>query len=260
MKLRPRKNKNYVIHSAIEIEGIRKAAQAAAYVRDRLPELCQPGMSTKAVDELAATLISTQNGTSAFLGYRGFPGQICISVNDEVVHGIGKHERILQNGDLVSIDVGVNLNGFIGDTATSFVLGTPGKEVAHLLKYTEQSLIEGIKAAKPGNNVRNISAAVEKVAKNAKLGVVREYVGHGCGVELHEPPEVPNFVNSNKGPELRTGMVLCIEPMFNLGTHKVYTESDQWTVRTKDAKICAHFEHMILITETNQEVLTWPKM
>ena len=254
--------KNCVIHSLAQIRGIREAASAAAQVRDRLPEMCQPGMSTKMVDELAGSLIASVKGSSAFLGYRGFPGNICISLNDEVVHGIGCPERIMQPGDLVSVDVGVKLNGFIGDTATSFILGEDATgETLHLLDNTEKALAAGIKAAKCGNYVRNISAAVEKVAREAKLGIVREYVGHGCGVQLHEPPEIPNFVTSNRGPRLRAGMVLCIEPMLNLGSHKVYTSaSDHWTVKTKDAKLSAHFEHMILITETDPEVLTWQRM
>lgn len=213
-------------------------------------------MSTKALDELASSLITSKGGTSAFFQYRGFPGQICVSVNDEVVHGIGRTDRILEKGDVVSLDIGVNLNGFIGDTATTFVLGDAGPEIKRLLDNTKKSLDAGIKASIAGNNVRHISAAIEKVAKSAKLGIVREYVGHGCGLKLHEPPEIPNFVNKNKGPKLRSGMILCLEPMLNLGSHKVFTESDRWTVRTSDAKISAHFEHMVLITETEPEILT----
>lgn len=253
--------KDYIIHSVHEIEGIRQSARAAAIVRDQLMELCQAGMSTKQLDELALSLISSQGGISAFHGYRGFPGQICISLNDEVVHGIGRDNRILENGDVVSLDIGVNLNGCIGDTACSFVLGRePGPDVKRLLDSTLNALNQGVKACLPGNHVLDISMAVEAVAKSSNLGVVRDYVGHGCGTKLHEPPEVPNFATKKKGARLQAGMVLCIEPMFNLGGHKVFTESDNWTVRTSDAKISAHFEHMILITEKEPEVLTWGKM
>ncbi|NCC69350.1 MAG: type I methionyl aminopeptidase, partial [Clostridia bacterium] len=215
---------NFVIHREDEIRAIRKAAHAAATVREKLIQLVRPGMTTKNLDDLAGSLIASTGGTSAFLGYRGFPGQICISLNEEVVHGIGSNQRILNEGDLVSLDIGVKLDGGVGDTAKSFCLGRiPAPDESMLLENTELALMEGIKEAKAGNYVGDISAAVEKVAKKAGLGVVREYVGHGCGTLLHEPPEVPNFVTGNRGPRLVPGMVLAIEPMFNLGTHKVIT-------------------------------------
>lgn len=253
--------KNFVLHGPDEIGGIRSAAQAAALVRERICSMAMPGMSTKALDDLAGSLIASTGGKSAFLGYRGFPAQICISVNDEVVHGIGSPKRILKKGDVVSLDIGVNLGGFIGDTARTFCLGGDAPdEVQMLLTFCEKSLMEGIDAARKGNYIADISAAVERVAKKANLGIVREYVGHGCGKALHEPPEVPNFVTRNKGPMLVPGMVLAIEPMLNLGTHKVVTEADNWTVRTLDGKLSAHFEHMVYITESEPEILTWLKM
>ncbi len=253
---------NFVIHSPGEAEGIRKAAKVTATVREQIVSLARPGMSTKALDEAAGALIASTGGKSAFLGYRGFPAQICISLNDKVVHGIGTHTEIMNAGDVVSVDIGVNIDGFIGDTAKSFVVDEKPiqPEVEMLLEKTEEALMAGVNAARPGNYIRHISAAVENVARKAKLGVVREYVGHGCGVRLHEPPEIPNFVSRNKGPKLVPGMVLAIEPMFNLGTHKVVTESDYWTVRTLDGKISAHFEHMVLVTENEPEILTWLKM
>jgi methionyl aminopeptidase len=253
---------NFVIHTEIEIDGIRKAAQAAATVKNQLASMVRPGMSTKEIDILAGTLISSTGGRSAFLGYRGYPGQICISLNDEVVHGIGSEQRIISSGDVLSLDIGVNLDGFIGDNAITIVVGgiKPTPDVERLLTGTQAALESGINAALPGNRIRDISASVEKTAKRFRISIVREYVGHGCGVKLHEPPEIPNFVMSNPGPELRPGMVLAIEPMLNLGKRNVITDKDGWTVRTKDGKISAHFEHMILVTEKYPEILTWQKM
>jgi methionyl aminopeptidase len=252
--------KEFVVYTETEICKIRKAAQAAAHVRERLPSMVRPGMSTKEIDNIAAAFIHSMGGVSAFLGYRGYPGVICISLNDEVVHGIGSVSRIVKEGDLVSIDIGVNVDGFIGDTATSFILGgTTDPDILRLLTFTKKALDDGIRAAVPGNYVRNISEAVERTAKSAKLGIVREYCGHGCGASLHDPPEVPNYVNVNRGPQLRPGMVLAIEPMLNLGTSRVITESDGWTVRTSDGKLSAHFEHMVLITKSEPEILTWLK-
>jgi len=250
-----------VIHTPQEIVSIRAAGAAAAYVRDQLAGLIRPGLSTKDIDDLAGRLIFQVGGKSAFLGYRGYPGQICISVNDEVVHGIGRPDRIIQPDDIVSIDIGVELNGGIGDTAVTVAMQPElPPRTRELLEFTELALKAGIEKARPGNYVKDISAAIQRVADKAKLGVVREYVGHGCGAKLHEPPEVPNFVCIYRGPKLVPGMVLAIEPMFNLGTHKVFTEPDQWTVRTRDGKLSAHFEHMVLITEREPEILTCQKM
>ncbi len=247
----------FIVHTPREIEGIRRAAAAAAYVREKVAELVRPGMSTRQVDEMADSLIQAQGGKPAFLGYHGYPGFICISVNDEVVHGIGRPDRILMNGDIISLDIGVDLDGCIGDTAKTVIVGSnPSPDVARLLEFTEKSLLAGIAEAKVGNHVMHISRAVEKVAKSAKLGIVREYVGHGCGTRLHEPPEVPNYASFSKGPKLVPGMILAIEPMLNLGSHKVYTEPDKWTVRTYDGSLSAHFEHMVLITEKEPEILT----
>lgn len=248
-----------VIHSKEEILGIKKAGQAAGFVREELKNLVRPGMSTKEIDEIAKALIEYTGGKSAFFGYRGFPGQICISLNDEVVHGIGKNSVIVEDGDIVSVDVGVLLNGYVGDTAESIIAGESKDEAAFLLKKTREALFAGINAALKGNYVRDISSAVQKIAEANHLGIVREYVGHGCGKKLHEPPEIPNYKTSYRGPKLQNGMVLAIEPMLNLGTHAVKTDNDGWTVRTLDAKLSAHFEHMVLINEDNPEILTWAK-
>lgn len=253
--------KNFIVHTEEEVCGIRKAAQAAATVKHRLAEMIRPGITTKDIDDMAAAMIASVGGVSAFLGYRGFPGQLCVSLNDEVVHGIGSPDRRVSEGDVVSLDVGVDLDGYIGDNAISIYIGeNTGPDIYRLLKGTEESLDAAIKAVVAGNYIADISDAVEKVAKRNGLGIVREYVGHGCGVSLHEPPEIPNYRTREKGPVLRPGMVLAIEPMLNLGRRNVITDKDGWTVRTSDGSISAHFEHMVLVTESNPEILTWQKM
>ncbi|MBO4303170.1 MAG: type I methionyl aminopeptidase [Lentisphaeria bacterium] len=249
---------NYIIHTEEEIRRIRVAASMTAQARDRIAENVHPGMTTFDLDEIAGEIIRSMGGVPTFLNYCGYPGNICISVNDEVVHGIRSRTRFILEGDIVSVDVGVTFDGAVGDCAKTVYAGKGPvpEDIQRLLSETERALEEGIKAAHRGGHVRDISAAVEKVANAAKLGIVREYVGHGCGIRLHEPPDVPNFTLLRKGPELQSGMVLCVEPMLNLGTHKVYVEPDGWTVRTKDGAPSAHFEHMILITENGTEVLT----
>ncbi len=254
--------KPFVIHTPKEIEKIRLAAQATAYVRDEIARRTCAGMSTLEVDQLAGALIAETGGRSAFLGYGGFPGNICISVNEEVVHGIGRADKILTPDDIVSIDVGVTIDGGIGDSALTFALKKdPSPAVDDLLKHTLESLMAGIAAAVCGNYISDISRAIETVAKKHNLGIVRDLVGHGCGTKLHEPPEVPNFVRGSRGVKLQKGMVLAIEPMLNLGTEKVVVDRfDKWTVRTKDHSLSAHFEHTVLITDSQPEILTWRKM
>ena len=253
--------KPFVIHTDKEIEKIRLAAQATAYVRDEVARRTCAGMSTLEVDLLAAALIAETGGKSAFLGYGGFPGNICISVNEEVVHGIGRADRILTPDDIVSIDVGVAIDGGIGDSALTFALkDNLSPAVEDLLKYTQESLMAGISAAICGNYISDISRAIQTVANNHNLGIVRDLVGHGCGTKLHEPPEVPNYVTGGKGVKLQKGMVLAIEPMLNLGTEKVVIDRfDHWTVRSRDKSLSAHFEHMVLITDNEPEILTWRK-
>lgn len=252
-------SRDTIVHTPEEIARIRQAAEATAWVRDELSGKIQPGMTTREIDVLAGCLIARTGGTSSFLGYHGFPGNICISVNDVVVHGIGDDRTVVNDGDIVSIDIGVTLDGATGDTARTVPLGKISPEVEKLLAVTEEALMNGIAQAVAGNHIGDISAAVERAAVKAKLGVVRDYVGHGCGIALHEPPEIPNFRSRYNGPLLVPGMVLAIEPMFNLGTWKVRTERDNWTVRTCDGKWSAHFEHLVLVTEKTPEILTWPK-
>jgi len=249
------------VHSSQEIEGIRTAAAKAAWVRDCVAQGIKPGMSTLEIEEKAEELIRECSGKPAFHNYQGFPGKICISVNDEVVHGIGTKTRYIQPGDLVSLDIGVNYKGFIGDNATTVSVGPPRyPRVQELLEATKQSLANGIEAARCGAKVGAIGQAVEAVATSYGFSIVREFVGHGCGCELHEPPEVPNFGTPDRGPELQAGMVLAIEPMFNMGSGRVEVdENDGWTVRTSDGSLSAHFEHMVLIEKNNTEILTWQK-
>jgi len=246
------------IYNEQEIVSIRAAAQAAAQVLARTCEAVHPGLSTKDIDDLAGSFINETGGKSASLGYHGFPGQICISLNDEVVHGIGSPHRIIEEGDVVSLDVCVRYGGYVGDNArTVFAGSTAPSMVAQLLTVTEQALQAGIAAACPGNCINDISSAVEQVATTAGFGVVRDLVGHGCGKNMHEAPEVPNCRQPGKSPALHPGMVICIEPMINAGTWRVVVDNyDHWTVRSADHSLSAHFEHQILITDNQAEILT----
>lgn len=249
------------IYKGSDLEGVRGAAQASAYVLKRLCEAVTPGMSTLDLDRLAAEFIKETGGKSAFLNYHGYPAQICCSVNDVVVHGIGRADKVINPGDIVSLDVGVSVGGFTGDNARSVIAGgvsTPLKD--KLLEATRSSLEAGIAAATPGNRVCDIGAAVEKVVKAAGFSVVRDMVGHGCGRKMHEDPQVPNYKLPGFSPELKPGMILAIEPMVNVGTWRITIDKeDGWTVRTADGSLSAHFEHQILITQKEPEVLTWPK-
>ena len=250
-----------IIHTPEEISRIRRAAMITASVRDDLAAMARPGMTTFELDCLAGELITRTGGKSAFKNYCGFPGNICISVNDVVIHGIGRTDVVLQEHDIVSIDIGVRFDGALGDTALTFSFIEQPADVKRLMDGTKNALMEGIAAARCGAFIHDISAAVEKCARRHKLSIVREYVGHGCGIELHEPPQIPNYTGSGRGPRLEPGMVLCIEPMLNLGTESVKVDrADGWTVRTRDGHWSAHYEHMILITEKEPEILTWQKM
>ncbi len=249
------------LYSPAEAEGVRIAAQASATVLARLCEAVTPGMSTADLDMLAESFIRETGGKSAFLGYRGYPGHICVSLNDEVVHGIGRPDRIIAAGDLVSLDVGVTIGGYVGDNARTVCAGgQPGELAAHLMQTTADALQAGIDKARPGNCLNDIGATVERIVKAARFEVVRDMVGHGCGIQMHEPPEVPNYRVPGKSPALLPGMILAIEPMVNAGTWRITVDrKDGWTVRTADGSLSAHFEHQILITENDPEILTWPK-
>ena len=254
-------SRNQNVHTPEEISRIRRAAALTAQVRDQIASAIRPGMTTMDVDMLAGELIRASGGKSAFLNYCGYPGNICISVNEEVVHGIASPLRVIGEHDIVSIDVGVQFDGAMGDTALTVCMESePPEDIRRLLDGTRKALEKGIEAARCGKRVGDISRAVEQCARNHHLGIVREYVGHGCGIRLHEPPEVPNFSGWGNGPVLVPGMVLCIEPMLNLGSEKIVVDrKDGWTVRTRDGAWSAHFEHMILITDNEPEILTWQK-
>ena len=248
------------LYSGEALEGVRRACRASAEVLDRLCRAVVPGMSTLDIDNLAAQYMKDAGGSSADFGYCGFPRQICVSLNDEVVHGIGRDDVIVKPGDLVSLDVTVKHSGFIGDNARSVIAGGSGSPLAEeLLAVTRESLEAGIRVARVGNRVGDIGAAVDAVVRKAGFSVVRDMVGHGCGKDMHEEPQVPNYWMDGT-PKLRAGMVLCIEPMVNVGTWRITIDrKDKWTVRTADGSLSAHFEHQILITEKEAEILTWPK-
>jgi len=238
---------------------IRESAQIVGRCLQMLAAEVRPGVSTKELDRLAEEFIRAQGGEPAFKGYRGFPASICASVNEEVVHGIPSSKRILNEGDVISLDIGVRKSGFYGDAARTLPVGPADKisEAARrLLEATERSLQAGIAEAKPDGRVSDISAAIEREVKRSGFSVVRALVGHGVGRELHEEPQVPNYGRPGEGPRLRAGMVLAIEPMVNLGAADVVTLSDQWTVVTADRQLSAHFEHTVAIGEDGPEILS----
>jgi methionyl aminopeptidase len=244
------------IKSPTEIERMRAACAAAAQILKAVVALVEPGRTTKELDEAAGDVIAKCGGTSPFLGYKGYPGNICVSVNDEVVHGIPGKRR-LQYGDIVSLDVGVVLNGFVGDNATTVPVGLVAPRTQELLQVTEQALHAGIAQARAGNRVGDISHAVQVAVEARGFSVVREFVGHGVGRKMHEEPQIPNYGQPGEGPKLKPGMTLAIEPMINAGVSAVQMLSDGWTVVTADGSPSAHFEHTVLVTVDEPEILTW---
>ncbi len=243
------------IKNASEIEKMRLAGQAAATVLEHLSSMVEPGRTTGEIDRTAGELIKKIGGKSAFFGYRKFPGQTCISINEEVVHGIGGPRR-LAYGDIVKIDVGVVLNGWIGDTARTVSCGLVSPETERLCEATKAMLMSAIPFATAGRRLGDLCAHIEEQALKQGLSVVKEFVGHGVGRKLHEDPESPNFGRRGTGPKLKAGMTLAIEPMINLGISEVKILSDKWTVVTLDGKPSAHFEHTVLVTEGEPEILT----
>lgn len=247
-----------VIKSEAELERMRPACQIAARILDETVKACAPGVTTADLDDFARQRMQDLGATSAFFGYRGFPGHICTSVNDEVVHGIPSNRRI-RVGDVVSIDVGVSYNGWIGDNARTVLVGVQDPTLMRLLQTTELALQAGIKKAVSGGRVGDISNAIENVILAAGFSVVKEFVGHGVGRSMHEEPQIPNFGKAGQGPRLKSGMTLAIEPMVNLGGEKVELMPDGWTVLTMDRKPSAHFEHTVLVRDGTPEILTWKK-
>lgn len=241
-----------------EIAAMRESGRVAAEVLDRLESLVSPGMSTRDIDDACAQFIDEAGAKSAFLGYRKFPGQLCVSVNEEVVHGIGGSRR-LAYGDIVKLDVGVIKNGWIGDTATTIRLGVVAAKVDRLVTDTARMLQDVIPHVVEGRRVGDISSFIEQAALARGYSVVREFVGHGVGRKLHEDPQIPNYGKAGRGPKLKAGMTLAIEPMINMGASAVRVLDDKWTVVTADGQPSAHFEHTVLVTKDEPEVLTWRK-
>ncbi len=247
-----------ILKSERDLEAMRPACAVAGKVLRDVAAFIQPGVTTSQVDEFAAGRIKQYGAKSAFLGYRKYPCHICISVNDQVVHGLAG-PRQLQFGDIVSLDVGVVYNGFIGDTARTVPVGGCGVLAQKLMDVSEKALYEGIAEAMPGKRVVDISRKIQNYVESNGFSVVREFVGHGVGRSMHEEPQVPNFVDGKSSPKLRPGMTIAIEPMVNAGLPAVKILNDGWTVVTQDGSLSAHFEHTVLITESEPEIMTWPE-
>lgn len=244
------------IKSSKEIELMREAGKILAKTHDELEKILKPGMSTWDIDHIGEEIIRSYGCLPSFKNYNGYPASICVSVNDEVVHGIPNKQRVIQEGDIVSLDAGVIYKGYHSDAARTHGVGKISREAEKLIEVTKQSFFEGIKFAKPGNHLNDISTAIQKYAESFGYGVVRDLVGHGIGSHLHEDPEVPNFARRRKGILLQPGMTLAIEPMINEGTYDVVWLDDDWTVVTEDGSLSAHYENTVLITENGPEILS----
>jgi methionyl aminopeptidase len=243
------------VKTPAELNNMRESGRMLATVLQVVQQAITPGITTKELDTIAANELERLGGKPPFLGYYGFPGVICISLNDEVVHGIpGK--QVVKNGDIISFDFGVTYNGMITDAARTILVGPHNKAKQNLIDGTLESLDAGIAAVKAGAHVGDISAAVQEVLADYGYGIVRDLVGHGVGHELHEEPNIPNYGRANTGTELLAGMTIAIEPMSTLGSYKVYTADDGWTIATRDGSLAAHFEDTVLITNTGAEILT----
>jgi len=248
------------IKNAKEAEKMRLACRVASDILDRVVAIIRPGITTKEVDEAAAEMMQEAGVKSAFLGYRighrVYPGNICISLNDEVIHGIASQRRV-QYGDIVKLDIGIIQDGWVGDNATTVPVGVIDEQTDQLLRATENALARAIGVACEGRRLGDICAEIEEEARRFGFSVVREFVGHGVGRKMHEEPQIPNYGKRGSGPKLKAGMTLAIEPMINIGTSEVRLLDDGWTVRTADGLPSAHFEHTVLITKDEPEILTW---
>lgn len=244
-----------ILKTRREIEIMRKAGRLVAMSHELVRQNIKPGTTTKELDLLVEDFLRTQNAIPSFKGYNGFPYSICASVNEEVVHGFPS-ERKLKEGDIVSIDIGATFEGYVGDGAKTFIVGETDEEKKHLVEATKQSFYEGIKFAKTSYRLSDISHAIQAFAESKGLSVVRDYVGHGVGKNMHESPQIPNFGKPGKGPRLQEGMVLAIEPMINAGAYNVKVLENNWTVVTVDGKPSAHYEHTVAITDGEPELLT----
>ena len=244
------------IKSDREIELMRESCRLLSLVHDELGKAVKPGISTKDIDKLGEELIRSYGCVPNFLNYNGYPASICVSVNDEVVHGIPKEDRILKEGDIVSLDAGLIYKGYHSDAARTYAVGNVTPEVQKLMDVTKQSFFEGIKFAKEGCHLFDISNAIDAYVSQFGYGIVRALVGHGIGTSLHEDPQIPNFRQWRRGPKLKAGMTLAIEPMINMGTEEVYFLDDDWTVVSADGSYSSHYENTVLITDGEPEILT----
>jgi methionyl aminopeptidase len=241
--------------SPAELERMRIAGRIVAETHRLLSEAVRPGITTKELDRLAEEYIRSQGAFPSFKGYNGFPASICASVNNELVHGF-PGERVLVSGDIISIDIGAEYKGYHGDSAWTYAVGDISPEARKLLEVTEQSLYAGLAEVKPDARLFTVSHAIQTCAESQGFSIVREYVGHGIGSKLHEEPQIPNFGPEGRGPRLKQGMALAIEPMVNAGERYVRTLADHWTVVTVDGSLCAHFEHTVAVTADGYEILT----
>ncbi len=244
------------IKSNREIELMKKAGHIVALAHQEVEKHIKPGVSTYEIDQIVERVIRDNDATPSFKGYGGFPGSACTSINEQVVHGIPSTSVLLQEGDMISVDIGANYKGYHGDSAWSYTVGTVSEEVQQLMDVTKEALYKGLEQATAGNRVSDISHAIQVHAEQYGYGVVREFVGHGVGKQLHEDPQIPNFGLPHKGPKLRAGMTLAIEPMINMGRKEVRVLEDNWTAVTIDGLPSAHYEHSILITDGAPVILT----
>lgn len=250
------KKSSIEIKTKQELEKMKVAGRIVGEILAKLSDIIKPGITTKEIDSFSEKYIRSLKMKPAFLGYNGFPATACVSVNDEVVHGIPNASRVLKEGDIVSVDMGVIYEGYYGDAAKTYAVGNISDTAGKLLKITELSLQKGIERILPGNRLGDISYAVQKTAESAGFSVVRDFVGHGIGRKMHEEPQIPNFGKADTGVKLLPGMVLAVEPMINIGGYEVDILDDGWTVVTRDGSLSAHFEHTIAITEDGHEILT----
>lgn len=247
-----------VIKSKSEIATMREAGRIVAKTLEELKQIVRPGVTTYELDQVAQKIITQHGAIPTFKGYRGFPASICTSINHEVVHGIPSRKRVLNEGDIISIDVGATLRGLVGDAAITLPVGRISERARRLLETTEGALWSAIAQCRAGNYLEDISGAIQDYAESRGYSVVREYVGHGVGRQMHEDPQIPNFRQGKRGPQLKPGMTFALEPMVNEGTAETRVLRDKWTVVTRDGKLSAHFEHTVAITDGEPEVLTLP--
>ena len=244
-----------IIHSEEELKLIRASSRILAGVFKELTKHIKPGITTGELDKIAEEMIRGRGAEPAFKGYKGFPATICASINEEVIHGI-PGARVLEEGDIISVDMGVKYKGYFGDSAITVCVGEVSSDIQKLVRVTREALFEGIKKARSDNRLSDISHAIQSHVEKNGFSVVREFVGHGIGSSLHEEPQIPNFGKPDQGPRLKPGMVLAIEPMVNMGTFEVEIKKDKWTAVTRDGQRSAHFEHTVIVTENKPEIIT----